>query len=82
MRAMAAEHGWDLAASYAYTDSVSDLPMLEAVGNPVAINPERELLELAQERGWRVIVTNPWRAARKREYPGLAARSVWRRVFG
>ncbi len=69
MRAMAAEHGWDLAASYAYSDSISDLAMLELVGNPVAINPEPELLELAQERGWQIVVTNPWRSARKRAYP-------------
>jgi len=82
MRAMAEEHGWDLANSYAYSDSVSDLPMLRAVGNPVAINPERELLEIAQSEGWRIIVTNPWRAARKREYPGLAAASIRGRVAG
>lgn len=76
MQAMAAEHGWDLSACYAYTDSVSDLPMLEAVGHPVAINPERELLALARERGWEIIITNPWRAARKREYPKLALQSL------
>jgi HAD superfamily hydrolase (TIGR01490 family) len=80
MRAMADEHGWDLASSYAYSDSISDLPMLEAVGHPVAINPERELLELAQERGWEIIITNPWRAARKREYPALALHSLLRRL--
>lgn len=80
MAAMALEHGWDLAASYAYSDSISDLPMLEAVGHPVAINPERELLELAAERGWQIIITNPWRAARTREYPRLALRSVLARL--
>ena len=76
MASLAARHGWDLQASYAYSDSVSDLPMLESVGNPVAINPERELLEIATERGWQVIITNPWRAARKRSYPRLAAAAV------
>jgi len=80
MRRLAEEHGWDLAQSYAYSDSVSDLPMLEAVGNPVAINPERELLELAERRGWRVIITNPWRAARKRDYPAVALSSLLRRL--
>lgn len=80
MQRMAEENGWDLADCYAYSDSVSDLPMLEAVGHPVAINPERELLELATERGWAIIVTNPWRAARKREYPRLAWESLTKRV--
>lgn len=80
LRAMAAEHGWDLSACYAYTDSVSDLPMLEAVGHPVAMNPERELLAVARNRGWEVVITNPWRAARTREYPGLVLRSLRRRL--
>lgn len=80
MATMAAEHGWNLAECYAYSDSISDLPMLEAVGHPVAINPERELLELAQERGWDVIITNPWRAARRREYPSLALSWTKRKV--
>jgi len=45
----------DLAASYAYSDSASDLPMLEAVGHPVVVNPDRELLRAAKERGWEVV---------------------------
>ena len=44
--------GLDLAASYAYSDSHTDLPLLEAVGNPVAVNPDRELRKLAEEREW------------------------------
>lgn len=44
----------DLAASYAYSDSYTDAPMLEAVGHPVAVNPDRVLLKLAKERGWEV----------------------------
>jgi fatty acyl-CoA reductase len=44
----------DLARSYAYADSISDLPMLEAVGNPVAVNPDRRLWAAAKDRGWRV----------------------------
>ena len=43
MRRFAAEHDLDLDASWAYSDSVSDLPMLELVGNPVAVNPDAEL---------------------------------------
>jgi HAD superfamily hydrolase (TIGR01490 family) len=54
MRRMATELEIDLAASYAYSDSATDLPMLEVVGHPVAVNPDRELLRVAQERGWEV----------------------------
>jgi HAD superfamily hydrolase (TIGR01490 family) len=55
MEAFAAEHGIDLAASYAYSDSLSDLPMLRAVGNPVAVNPDPPLAELAREEGWQTM---------------------------
>ena len=48
----AAEHGVDLAASFFYTDSVSDLPLLERVGQPVAVNPDPRLRRLARRRGW------------------------------
>jgi HAD superfamily hydrolase (TIGR01490 family) len=44
----------DLSRSYAYADSISDLPMLEAVGNPVAVNPDRRLGAAAKSRGWKV----------------------------
>lgn len=46
--------GYDLKNSYAYSDSITDLPMLEAVGHPVAINPDRNLRKAALERGWEV----------------------------
>lgn len=46
--------GIDLANSYAYSDSATDLPMLELVGNPVAVNPDGELLKIARERGWEI----------------------------
>ncbi|MGI9556871.1 MAG: HAD family hydrolase, partial [Solirubrobacterales bacterium] len=52
---LAAEHGVDLGASWAYSDSVSDLPMLMAVGNAVAVNPDDELAAVAQEHGWQVM---------------------------
>lgn len=53
---LAADRGYDLERSYAYSDSVSDLPMLECVGHPVAVNPDSELEEVAHERGWPVVI--------------------------
>jgi HAD superfamily hydrolase (TIGR01490 family) len=55
MKAFAASHEIDLEASWAYSDAVSDLPMLELVGNPVAVNPDAELAAIAAERGWSVM---------------------------
>jgi HAD superfamily hydrolase (TIGR01490 family) len=55
MEAFAAEHGIDLAASYAYSDSISDLPMLRAVGHPVAVNPDPPLAGIAREEGWQTM---------------------------
>ncbi len=52
---LAAREGIDLAASYAYSDSASDLPMLRAVGHPVAVNPDAELARVAREGGWEVM---------------------------
>jgi len=52
MRALAERTGIDLAASSAYSDSATDLPMLEAVGRPVAVNADRALAKVAKERGW------------------------------
>jgi HAD superfamily hydrolase (TIGR01490 family) len=54
IRRIAEEQGIDLSLSIAYSDSITDSPMLEAVGNPVAVNPDRELRRLAQQRGWKV----------------------------
>lgn len=62
MRVAAERDGIDLSASYAYSDSVTDLPMLEAVGHPHAVNPDKELARIAQERGWPVLwFTHPVR---------------------
>jgi HAD superfamily hydrolase (TIGR01490 family) len=55
VRRFAAEHDIYLEASWAYSDSVSDLPMLRAVGIPVAVNPDEELARVAREEGWRVM---------------------------
>jgi HAD superfamily hydrolase (TIGR01490 family) len=56
MRRFAEGHDLDLDASWAYSDSVSDLPMLELVGHPVAVNPDAELSRIARDRGWQVMV--------------------------
>jgi len=42
----------DLSACYAYSDSATDIPMMEVVGHPVAVNPDKELREIAEEKGW------------------------------
>src|SRR6266576_3332349 len=55
MKRFAEEHDIDLAESWAYSDSASDLPMLRAVGNPVAVNPDSELARVAREEGWDVM---------------------------
>jgi HAD superfamily hydrolase (TIGR01490 family) len=52
VRAAAERSGIDLSRSFAYTDSITDLPLLEAVGNPVAVNPDKELRKAAEERAW------------------------------
>jgi HAD superfamily hydrolase (TIGR01490 family) len=55
IREIAAREGIDLAASFAYSDSESDLPMMRAVGNPVAVNPDAALEKLARSEGWRIM---------------------------
>jgi HAD superfamily hydrolase (TIGR01490 family) len=52
MRSLAEERGYDLSECYAYSDSHTDLPMLEAVGHPVVVNPDSELKAIAEERDW------------------------------
>jgi HAD superfamily hydrolase (TIGR01490 family) len=55
IRELAERDGFDLADSYAYSDSESDLPMLRTVGNPVVVNPDGELERVAREEGWRIM---------------------------
>jgi phosphoserine phosphatase len=55
VRQLAAREGLDLAASSAYSDSASDLALLEIVGRPHAVNPDRALARIAAERGWPVL---------------------------
>jgi HAD superfamily hydrolase (TIGR01490 family) len=52
VRELAADEGLDLTVSTAYSDSHTDLPFLEVVGNPVAVNPDRQLRRIAAARGW------------------------------
>ncbi|MGH2694166.1 MAG: HAD family hydrolase [Actinomycetota bacterium] len=54
IKEMASDLDIDLEGSFAYSDSITDLPMLETVGNPVAVNPDRELRRLAADKGWPV----------------------------
>lgn len=54
-RSYAAARGVDLRDCWFYSDSLADLPLLEAVGHPVAVNPQRRLRRLAEERGWPVL---------------------------
>jgi HAD superfamily hydrolase (TIGR01490 family) len=51
----AAEHGVDLTASFFYTDSITDLPLLDRVGHPRVVHPDPRLRRLAQRRGWQVL---------------------------
>jgi HAD superfamily hydrolase (TIGR01490 family) len=55
VRELAEREGIDLAASYAYSDSESDLPFLRLVGHPVAVNPDAPLARVARDQGWEVV---------------------------
>jgi HAD superfamily hydrolase (TIGR01490 family) len=62
IRALAESHHLELDGSSAYSDSITDLPMLEAVGHPFAVNPDRALAREAKERGWEILTfSNPVR---------------------
>ncbi|MDG3009384.1 HAD-IB family hydrolase [Rhodococcus sp. D2-41] len=52
---LAAAHGYDLTRCHAYSDSATDLPMLQAVGHPTAVNPDRPLRREAAAQGWPVL---------------------------
>lgn len=73
--ALAAQHGWDLSDSWAYSDSVSDLPLLSCVGHPVAVNPDRGLKRAALDHEWEVMrFCDTARVSRLR--PGLRPRTL------
>ncbi|MBV9292546.1 MAG: HAD-IB family phosphatase, partial [Frankiales bacterium] len=63
LRRRAATDGWDLASSFAYADSASDLPLLRAVGNPVAVDPDVVLSRVARRSRWPI---EPWHATSAR----------------
>ena len=58
MRKVMADRGYDPERCYAYSDSASDLPMMQLVGNPVAVNPDRGMIAVAHRRGWPVVEFN------------------------
>ncbi len=69
---LAERDGLDLAESSAYSDSYTDLPMLEAVGHPAVVNPDRVLARVARERDWEVLqFTKPVRLRDRVGVPGL-----------
>ena len=81
IRALADQLGYDLSESYGYSDSVTDVPMLEAVGYAHAVNPDRELRKAAAAKGWPVLVFTKPVALRSRlplppAKPALAALAV------
>jgi HAD superfamily hydrolase (TIGR01490 family) len=84
---LAAREGIDLAMSTAYSDSHTDLEFLEAVGHPVAVNPDRQLREIAGERGWPILTfahpkTGSLAALARRAVEGRVRRlGRWRRAF-
>ena len=60
MQELADEHGYDLATSFAYSDSETDAPMLEIVGHPFAVNPDKALRRMAEENDWPILTfTSP-----------------------
>ena len=82
IRALAAERGYDLSESYAYSDSATDVPMLEAVGHPFAVNADRGLRRVALERDWPTLTFSNAVPLRERfsglrpEHPTLTATAV------
>jgi HAD superfamily hydrolase (TIGR01490 family) len=76
---IASEHGLELAECHAYSDSINDLPLLESVGHPHAVNPERELRRIAMTRGWPV---HELRTKRKALLVGIPAGLGGAALFG
>jgi HAD superfamily hydrolase (TIGR01490 family) len=92
IRELAARHRYDLSASYAYSDSVTDLPLLRSVGHPHVVNPDRGLRKAAAAHGWpilrferpegkqRGVLDEIWQASRPGTalvVAGLAAGLLW-----
>jgi len=69
MLELAEREGYDLARSFAYSDSATDAPMLEAVGHPFAVNPDKALRKRATEEGWPILTFEKPTALRPRLVP-------------
>lgn len=77
MRALADLEGYDLDASFAYSDSETDIPMLEAVGHPFAVNPDKVLRREARERDWPVLTfSHPTELRGRFDHPATRAVAV------
>jgi HAD superfamily hydrolase (TIGR01490 family) len=82
IRELAAERGYDLSACYAYSDSATDVPMLEVVGHPFAVNADRALRKIATERDWPMLTFSNAVPLRERisglrpEHPTVTAGAV------
>jgi HAD superfamily hydrolase (TIGR01490 family) len=81
VRRLAKEREYDLCTSFAYSDSISDAPLLETVGYPTVVNPDRGLRRIASERGWPVLefrhpIPLSRRLRNRRAVPVAAAASV------
>ncbi len=79
IRALADEAGYDLAGSYAYSDSITDVHMLDVVGHPHAVNPDKELRRVAEARDWPILTFDRPVMLRSRvslPRPGAAALAV------
>lgn len=76
MRTMAAERGYDLDSSYAYSDSITDAPMLSAVGHGFVVNPDRGLRRAAAKNGWGVLYFRKPVALRQADAKGSAIATV------
>jgi HAD superfamily hydrolase (TIGR01490 family) len=80
VRELAAERGYRLEDCYAYSDSATDLPLLQTVGHPHAVNPDRSLRRIARQRGWPVLefmkaANHPLKGMRPREPTDITNRS-------
>lgn len=75
MEELAARRGYDLEACFAYSDSITDLPMLAAVGHPTAVNPDRQLRRAAATHGWPVLTFSRPVSLRER-IPGAPSRGM------
>ncbi len=77
IRDEAGHRGIDLAQSFAYSDSMTDLPMLEAVGHPRAVNPDRALARTAEEREWPILnFTSPVRLRDRMPVPAFSTAAI------